>query len=194
MAAVSQGDFWRGWLAAGLLAAAAVLALCLAWRWAGGGRKLAWLLIAAFLLRLGLGVFMSLGLQTFGYDELVQRAGYVYADAYSRDQEAWSLATSDKPIWASFQQEFLSDQYGGSLALSALIYRTLSPDAHRRFLILILTAFTFTLGLPFFYQAVRERWNEPLAGLSAWLLVLYPESVLVGRQPDARAVPAGADA
>ena len=123
---------------------------------------------------------MSLGLQFFGYNEVVQRSGYVYADAFSRDQDAWKLAVSDQPIWASFQQDFLSDQYGGSLALSALIYRAFSPDAHRRFLILIVTAFAFSLGLPFLWKAVKERWNEPLALLSAWLLVLYPESVLVG--------------
>jgi hypothetical protein len=180
VAAVSEGAFFPGWLAASSLAFLAIFCLGLAWRWAGGGRKLAALLIVAFALRLVLGVAMSLGLQYFGYDEVVQRSGYVYADAFSRDQDAWKLATSDKPIWASFQQDFLSDQYGGSLALSALVYRTLSPDAHRRFLILILTAFAFTLGLPFLWKGLKERWNEPLALASGWLLALYPESVLVG--------------
>ena len=180
VAAVSEGPFGGGWLAAGGLLAAAVLGLGLAWRWAGGGRSLALLLAVSFTLRLGIGILMSLGLQAYGYNEIVQRSGYVYADAFSRDDEAWKLAVSDKPLWASFQQEFLSDQYGGSLALSALVYRALSPDAHRRFLILILTAFAFSIGLPFFWKAVRQRWNEPLAQLSAWILVLYPESVLVG--------------
>jgi hypothetical protein len=164
-----------------VLAFASILILGLIWRWAGGGRKLAVLLIASFTLRLGIGILMSLGLQAFGYEEKVQQAGYVYADAYSRDQEdAWSLAISDKPIWASFQQEFLSDQYGGSLALNALVYRTLSPDAHRRFLILILTAFSFTVGLPFLVKAIQQRWSDRLAWPAAWLLVLYPESILVG--------------
>ncbi len=183
IAAVSEGSFWNGWLAAGVLSGAAIFGLATAWRWASAGagvksaRALGGLMVAAFVLRLGIGILMSLGLQAFGYDEPVQRAGFVYADAYSRDHEAW---TSDKPIWASFQQEFLSDQYGGSLALSALIYRVFSPDAHRRFLFLILTAFTFSLGLPFFWKTVRDRWNEPLANLSSWILVLYPESILVG--------------
>ena len=180
VAAVSEGAFFNGWLAAGGLACAAIFGLCLAWRWAGGGRRLAILLVVSFALRLGIGIAMSLGLQVFGYNEVVQRSGYVYADAFSRDQDAWKLAASGDPIWASFQQQFLSDQYGGSLSLSALIYRAFSPDAHRRFLILILTAFAFSLGLPFLWKAVKERWNEPLALLAAWLLVLYPESVLVG--------------
>lgn len=180
VAAVSEGSFWSGWLAASVLACAAILLLALAWRWAGGGRTLAALLAVSFALRLVVGIGMSLGLQRFGYDEVVQRSGYVYADAFSRDQDAWKLASSAKPIWASFQQDFLSDQYGGSLALSALVYRGLSPDAHRRFLILILTAFAFSLGLPFFWKAVRQRWNEPLAWLAGWVLVLYPESLLVG--------------
>lgn len=181
VAAVSEGAFGPGWLAASVLAVALILILSLIWRWAGGGRKLAVLLIASFALRLGIGILMSLGLQAFGYEEKVQQAGYVYADAYSRDQEdAWSLAISDKPIWASFQQEFLSDQYGGSLALNALVYRTLSPDAHRRFLILILTAFSFTVGLPFFIKAIQQRWSDRLAWPAAWLLMLYPESILVG--------------
>ena len=180
VAAVSAGAFLNGWLAAGVLSFGAIFLLALAWRWAGGGRKLALLLAVAFALRLVLGIGMSLGVQSFGYDEIVQRSGYVYADAFSRDQDAWNLAVSGRPIWGSFQQDFLSDQYGGSLALSALVYRTLSPDAHRRFLILILTAFAFSAGLPFFWKAVKDRWNEPLAGLAAWMLVLYPESVLVG--------------
>jgi hypothetical protein len=180
VAAVSEGAFLNGWLAAGVLSFGAVTLLALGWRWAGGGRKLALLLAAAFLLRLVLGIAMSLGVEFYGYDETVQRAGYIYADAFSRDQDAWSLASSSQPIWASFQKDFLSDQYGGSLALSALVYRALSPDAHRRFLILILTAFTFSAGLPFFWKAVKERWNESLAWLATWILVLYPESVLVG--------------
>ena len=162
VAAVSEGDFLRGWLAAGGLAFAAIFFLSLAWRWAGGGRRLAILLAVAFLLRLVLGTGMSLGLQAFGYDEIVQRSGYVYADAFSRDQDAWKLAISDKPIWASFQQDFLSDQYGGSLALSALVYRAISPDAHRRFLILIMTAFAFSLGLPFYGKRSKS------AGMNPW--------------------------
>ena len=179
-AAFSEGAFLNGWLAAGVLSFGAIFLLALGWRWAGGGRNLALLLAAAFALRLILGIGMSLGVQSYGYDEIVQRSGYVYADAFSRDRDAWGLAVSDQPIWSSFQQDFLSDQYGGSLALSALVYRGLSPDAHRRFLILILTAFAFSAGLPFFWKAVKERWNAPLASLAAWLLVLYPESVLVG--------------
>lgn len=181
VSALSTGaDFWRGWLAASLLAFLAVLALSSAWKWAGGGRGLALMVALAFLLRLGVGIGASLAVQTYGYDEKVQKAGYLFSDAYTRDLDAWSLAQSDKPVWSSFQQDFVSDQYGGAIALSTLIYRALSPDAHRRFLILILTAALPALGLPFFWQALRRRWDAPLANLAGWLMALYPEGILLG--------------
>jgi hypothetical protein len=38
----------------------------------------------------------------------------------------------------------------------------------------------FCLGLPFLWKALKARWNEALASFACWLVVLYPESVLVG--------------
>ena len=181
VSALSFGaDFWRGWLAAFVLAFLAVFALVSAWQWAGGGRGLALMVALAFLLRLGLGMGASLAVQSYGYDEKVQKAGYLFSDAYTRDLDAWALAQSDRPAWSSFQQDFVSDQYGGAIALSTLIYRGLSPDAHRRFLILILTAALPALGLPFFWQALRKRWGQPVANLAGWLMALYPEGILLG--------------
>ncbi len=182
VAALSAGaPFFPGWLAAGLLSFVAVFSLLAAWRWAGGGRTLAWMVALAFMLRLALGITVSFGLEAFGYqDEKVQHSGYLYADAFTRDNDAWDLAHSEKPILSSFQQQIVSDQYGGALALSASIYRFLSPDAHRPFLILILTAFAAALGVPFFWKAVRKRWGPAVAGTATWVLVLYPESVLLG--------------
>ncbi|NMB87025.1 MAG: hypothetical protein GYA17_01620 [Chloroflexi bacterium] len=170
--------FGPGWLAAGLLLWPALLALLSAWQWAGGGRMLAWLVALAFVLRLGGGIAFSLALPVYGYDEEVQKAGYLYYDAYMRDGDAWELASSDEPLLASFSQEITTDQYGGLLSISALVYRYLSPDAHRPFLILILGAFVYALGVPFFWQAVRRRWNLALANLAAWILVLYPDAIL----------------
>ena len=106
--------------------------------------------------------------------------GTVYADAFSRDQEAWALASSDKPPVGQFSAGFLSDQYGGFVgpqragvprAQPRRAPALSDPDPDGLYL---------HLGLPFFYQAVRGRWSESLADLSAWLLALYPESVLVG--------------
>jgi hypothetical protein len=49
-----EGEAWRGWLAGGFLLALSAFVLLSAWRWAGGGRTLAWMMIVAFGLRLGL--------------------------------------------------------------------------------------------------------------------------------------------
>lgn len=181
VSALSIGtDFWRGWLAAGLLAFVCVLALVGAWRWAGGGRALAWMVALAFVLRLGVGMGASLAVQVYGYDEKVQKAGYLFSDAYTRDLDAWALAQSDKPAWSSFGQDFVSDQYGGAIALSTTLYRALSPDAHRRFLILILTAALPALGLVFLRQAVSRRWGQAVGDTAGWLMALYPEGILLG--------------
>lgn len=178
IAAVSPGLFWAGWPAAALLSAAAVYALLAAWQWAGGTRLLAWLTALAFALRLGLGLALSLGLPVYGYDEPEQNAGYLFYDAYQRDTQAWELAESGRPLPAAFGEDFKTDQYGGLLALSALVYRTLSPGEHRPFLILILAAFTFALGVPFFYRAVRERLGAVPAAAAGWILALYPDGIL----------------
>lgn len=172
--------FWQGWLAAGLLFALAVFFLLWAWQRAGGGRTLAWLVGAAFFTRLAVGVALGLTLPVYGFDEPEQNAGYHFYDAYHRDMQAWDLAKSDRPLWASFRDEFSHDQYGGLLGVSAAVYRYLSPGAHRRFLILILGAFTTAFGLSFFWQAVQQRWSRPLATLAAWFLALYPDGIFFG--------------
>jgi hypothetical protein len=177
MAALSPGSFWAGWLAAALLFIFGLLALLSAWNWAGRGRALGWMIALAFLLRLAVGVGLSYALPEWGYSKPEQQAGYLFKDAYNRDREAWNLAQSDKPLWASFRQEFVTDQYGGVLALSALVYRYISPDAQRPFLILILGALTVAFGLPFLVQAVRLRWPVRAAVLAGWIYVLYPDAI-----------------
>jgi hypothetical protein len=174
---LSPGAFGAGWLSAFILLFAASLLLILVWNWGGRDRALAWMMLFAFLLRLATGIGLSLALPVWGYDEPGQRAGYVFKDAYSRDTQSWELASSGKPVWASFKEEFATDQYGGLLALSALVYRTFSPDAHRPFLILILGAFFAALGVPFLRAAIRLRWSERIAGLACWIYVLYPDSI-----------------
>ncbi|HEX2980085.1 MAG TPA: hypothetical protein VHO48_07460 [Anaerolineaceae bacterium] len=178
IAACSPGNFLAGWLGAGLLAAVVIFALLSCWAWAGGGRLLATLVAVAFLLRLVIGMLISLGLPVFGYPEPEQQAGYVFYDAYRRDNQAWELASSGQPILQAFGREFATDQYGGLLALSAGIYRLLSPDAHRPFLILLLAAFGFAVGVPFFYRGVMMRWGAKVAALAGWIFVLYPDGIL----------------
>lgn len=172
------GVFWIGWLSGSLLITIAVFFLLYIWQWAGGGKTLGWLIAVAFLLRLVLGTAVSLALPVYGYDQPEQKAGYLYSDAYHRDADAWFLARNDRPISSVFTKGFASDQYGGLLALSVWIYRYLSPDAQRAYLILILGAFFMAFGAAFFYRAIRERWGPGVAGLSAWILVLYPDGIL----------------
>jgi hypothetical protein len=176
----SPESFWQGWFPAILLLTAAGIVLLFAWRWAGAGRTLAWMIALAFFTRLLIGVTLTLAMPVYGHDEPEQNAGYHFKDAYNRDREAWTLAKSEQPILTSFGQEFNSDQYGGLLSISAMIYRYLSPDMHRPYLILILTAFITALGIPFFWQAVRLRWGLPIANIAAWIVVFYPDGIFFG--------------
>jgi hypothetical protein len=179
-ALVSPAAFWAGWLPAFVLLAAGLFALLWAWQWAGAGRTLGWMITLAFLTRLVVGMSLNLAMPVYGHDEPEQNAGYHFRDAYHRDRQAWALGGSDQPILASFGQQFASDQYGGLLSLSAFVYRYLSPDMHRPYLILILSAWITALGVPFFRQAVHLRWNEPLANLASWIMVFYPDGIFFG--------------
>ena len=175
-----QGDWWRGWLAFGVLSSLALLLLVAAWRWAGSPRLLGWLLLLAFGLRLGLGVSLSFILPVSGYDSEVQQAGYNSVDAYNRDVQSWELAGSERPILAAFDKDYAIDQYGGLEALSALVYRYLSPDAHRPWLVILMAAAMAALGVAFLWQAARLAWNEKMAALAAWIFAIYPESLWLG--------------
>ncbi len=134
----------------------------------------------SFALRLVIGIILFAALPVYGYDEAPPNNGYLYLDAYARDSDAWQLASSGDSLLTAFQDEFRTDQYGGLLSLSAAVYRTFSPDAHRPLLILILTSFFTALGLPFLWKAINIRWDERTANVSAWIYAVYPESVILG--------------
>jgi len=181
VAALSPGGFWRGWLAAALLCWLGFFGLLRILAWAEGGKGLAWMTALAFFLRLGVGLAMHQALPIYGYpDEPTQHAGYVFYDAYRRDLQSWDLAQSGESLLDSFGRDFYADQYGGLLALSAALYRYLSPDAHRPALILPLGAFATALGLPFFWKGVRKRWDGSVAAAAGWILALYPDGILFG--------------
>ncbi|MHB8806421.1 MAG: hypothetical protein ACYC59_02430 [Anaerolineaceae bacterium] len=132
------------------------------------------------VVRIIAGVALFLLLPIWGYEEEPPQAGYLYLDAYRRDADAWQIANTDESTFTGFQDEFYTDQYGGMLSLSASIYRVFSPDAHRPILILLLTSFVSTLGIPFYWQAIQERFGSKVANLACWVLALYPESVILG--------------
>jgi hypothetical protein len=180
LAALQPGSFWRGWAAFGALLVIGFVALRLAVGWAGGGRTLAIMAGIAMGLRLLVGTTLYVVLPLDGHDDPDDRAGHVFTDAHRRDDQAWELAASDAPLWAAFDRGYYTDQYGGLLAGSALIYRLLSPDSHRALLILTLAALFAALGVPFFFRAAQRLWGGGLPAFSSWLYCLYPESVLTG--------------
>ena len=176
-----QGGPWLGgFLAFSFLFFLAFLLLTLSLLWAGGGRVLVWMTVLAFGLRFAGGVATYLLLPTYGFDDPDDQAGFVYTDSHRRDAQAWELAASDHPILDAFSEKYAYDQYGGLLAFSALVYRALSPDAHRPLLLVLLTALSASLGLPFLWKAIMERWGRGLALAAGWIYALFPESVLLG--------------
>jgi hypothetical protein len=179
-AALSPGNFFNGFLGALLTGAAVIFLLLLAWRHAGAGRAIGWLVTLAFILRLISGFAMYTMLPIFGYDEPTQKAGYVFYDAAQRDRQAWELAQSNQVWEALTGKQFVTDQYGGLLAFSAAAYRALSPDAHRPLLIVLFTAFAGAIGAPFLFLALRKRFGITVAMTAAWVFALYPHSILLG--------------
>jgi len=180
LSAVSRGTWWIGWLAFSLLLILGLLALEALWRQAGAGRMLGLILLLAFLLRLGVGVGLTTGLPVFGHPSEVDQAGYVFRDAFNRDTQAWQLAKSSDPVWKAFDKTYSKDQYGGMLMLSTLVYRGLSPDTHRPLLIILLAALTSAIGVALAWMAARRVWGKKIANPTAWIMALYPESILVG--------------
>jgi hypothetical protein len=153
----------------------------LVWRVVKVSPKVTTVAIISFSLRLSAGIALALLLPTLGYQTSPEhRSGYVYTDAFFRDAQAWDLATSGKPLSQAFSGQYSYDQYGGMLALSALIYRFFSPDAHRPFLILILSGTISAWGILCLGKASRTWFDEKTSLLAIWLFALYPESILLG--------------
>ena len=171
---------FTGWAGSTFLASLCIFFLISTGTGITSPQKIKSFIPTAFATRLLLGIFLFIALPIWGYDQTTPNAGYIYTDAYQRDSDAWQLAQSDEPLWVAFKGKFHTDQYGGLLFLSSVVYRYLSPDAHRPLLILILSAFSTTIGIAFFWEAVKLRWDEKTADLASWILALYPESVILG--------------
>lgn len=182
LAAVIQpvGSFGMGLISFASLSLIVFSVLIWIWRQAGGGKHLFWIMAAAFLLRFLLGVLLTWGLPRFGYDQEVQNSGYLYADAFTRDGYAWQLASSGESLFKAFGDEFMADQYGGLLALSALVYRIFSSGAHRPLLMVLISAGAAAAGIPFLWHAIKRLLESKTAWISAWILALFPESLILG--------------
>lgn len=173
---------------AGWLAYAVVLGLCaaltwLAWRGLAPLNPPNWLSLAmlmAFVARLGLAVAFTHLLPAYGSGRDHQLAGYFYPDAYDRDRIAWEFGRSDRPLWDLSPREQRADQYGGLLLWSAAGYRVLSPDAHRPLLVTLQAAWASAITVLFTWGFVTLAFGAAAATFAAWLMALYPESVLLG--------------
>jgi len=181
LASIQPGNWFIGWLGFSFLFLLSIFLLLVSTRWADGGKPLLWMVMLAFLLRFlgGVGTYLTLPFLGYPEDE-EQKAGFTYTDAYRRDAQAWDLSISDRPIFDAFNRRFAYDQYGGLLAFSALIYRYLSPDAHRVLMLVLVSALMGALGLPFLWKAASLQWGEKIALASGWIFALYPESILLG--------------
>ena len=177
-----DGTRWLlSWALYSLFLVLGSVGIYLAWRLTGSNPQAGRIALVAFLLRLVIGVTLMEILPVVGYqDNEATQAGYFYKDAYFRDQQAWEVAHSDDPLWKAFSGKYVTDQYGGMMALSASIYRYISPDVQRPFLILILAAAAAAIGTLFLWKATRDWFGDSVAHLAAWIFALYPEAVILG--------------
>ncbi len=141
---------------------------------------LIYLVIAAALLRLAVGVFWTISLPVWGHGTPAEVSGYVMGDAAGRDQAAWRLAHSRQPLLNAFKDNRKVDQYGGLLFVSAWIYRYLGSDTHQPLLIVLFGSACSALAVLFTYAFTRRIWGESAAAIAAWAMFLYPEAVLLG--------------
>ncbi len=178
---LSGGTWWIGWVTFTLVFLFGLAALSGLWRSNGSRASFGLMLLLAVVLRLGLGIALSYVLPAYGNDTPVQKAGYIFADAYRRDNQAWDLASSQDSLLNAFNKSSANnDQYGGLLFVSSLLYRLGSPDAHRPWLIILLAALVSGIGVGLAYEAARKAWGDSLAIPVGWIMALFPEAVLLG--------------
>lgn len=176
-----SGHLLQGWIAYTVILGLGAASIYGVWKAVHASPKATTAALSALAIRLVVGVGITMLLPILGYqDSLEHQSGYIYADAYIRDNRAWSLAESGKPIFTAFSGEAEADQYGGMLAISSLIYRYLSPDAHRPILIIILGAVASAWGVLAMWKATQTWFGEKIALTAAWLFALFPDSILLG--------------
>src|SRR5258706_5896396 len=180
LSSLQSGNWLIGFISFSIILFLSLSLFTIALRWAGAGKTLLYILALTFALRLLVGVALYVFLPVYGYDDVDGKAGFVFTDAHRRDDQAWQLASSNHYIVEAFSEKYASDQYGGLLAFSALIYRYVSPDAHRPLMLILISAIAAALGIPFFWKSVNKVFGEKVAWASAWIFALYPESILLG--------------
>ena len=143
-------------------------------------RWLGILVLGAAILRLAAGAIWLKVLPVWGYGSPVEQAGYIMADAHARDKAAWELSRSEVPLWDAFRGYRQVDQYGGLLYISAFCYRYLGGEVHYPLQMIVITASASALAVLFTWAFVRRASGEAPARVSAWLVALFPEAILLG--------------
>ena len=173
----------KGWISFSLLLLLGAWLCWYAFRLAQSEQQLRWLwmlMAAAVVLRLALGAFWFVVLPVYGWGSETEKAGYVFKDAYKRDVSAWELAHSQKSLFSAFSQDIRTDQYGGLLFLSAAVYRYQGGIVHQPLLMVVFSAVFSSLSILFTWAFVRLIVNARAAAIAAWVLALYPETMLLG--------------
>lgn len=184
LAVISNGFFsivgWSSFFIISCISAAVVLGV---WHLMRSEKPPAWVLymvLAAALLRLAAGVAWTVVLPVWGHGTPAEISGYVMGDAAGRDQAAWRLARSGEPLQQAFRDNRKVDQYGGLLFISAFIYRYIGGEVHQPLLLVVLGAAFSALTVLFTWAFTRRVWGDTAASISAWVVFLYPEAVLLG--------------
>jgi hypothetical protein len=177
---VSPGDFQSGAWRSTLFILVLAILFYAAYRYLEIPKKTLLITFFAFLVRIGIGIWLTNSIPVIGFDTDVQNAGYIYSDAYERDRASYMVAFPDR--WDDFDPSKYQgmDQYGGLTAISAGIYRFFSSDKQRPLLIVFLSAFFMSLGILFLWSALKSRWTERIAFFACIVMAVYPEGIILG--------------
>jgi hypothetical protein len=102
--------FLQDWIAYIILLGFGTASIYGVWKAVKASQKITTAGLVAFIIRLGIGVALTLLLPVFGYqDNTEHQAGYVYTDAYIRDNQAWKLASSGESLGKAFSGQLPGD-------------------------------------------------------------------------------------
>ena len=172
------------WTSAAISIPCLILAV-IGWNWGGRGKSLAVMMFLAFVLRMAFGLATVNLLPIYGHpDEYREQKGYLFDDAWRRDEEAWTLVQQeDITFKETLTRSYNNDQYGGLIAMTIWLYKYISPDARRFTLIMELGSYIAALGLPFLWKGLRGRWGNRVALIACWIYTLYPDALFYGGAP-----------
>ena len=156
----------------------------LAWHRGGKAWVLALMMLLAFSLRLGFGLATVHLLPEYGHpNERREELGFLFDDAYRRNEEALAIASEDIGFKEILTRKYNNDQYGALAVMNVCLYKYFSPDARRFTLIMLIGAFFTAIGLPFLWKGLEERWDHRVVLIGCWIYALYPDSVFFSGAP-----------